>query len=142
MGSKDYSREGLTVHWDPQVCMHSEVCVKGLPSVFRPSEQPWIDVDGAPVEDIVATVDACPSGALRYTRPGDIELEADGPAGAARVTIHPEPNGPLKVEGQVDLVDADGNVVRSGERFFLCRCGHSNAKPFCDNSHKKFGFTG
>lgn len=137
MAAKDYSREGLTVHWDSQICMHSGVCARTLPGVFRPQEKPWIDVQAADVEQIVAAVDACPTGALSYSRPGDIEVDVVG-----TVTIHPEENGPLRIDGQVSLIDADGNVVRSGERFFLCRCGHSNSKPFCDGSHRKHGFTG
>jgi uncharacterized Fe-S cluster protein YjdI len=137
MAAKDYARDGLTVHWDAEICMHSGVCVKTLPGVFNPKASPWIDVDGAEVDQIVAAVDACPTGALSYSRPGDVEVEVVG-----TVTIHPEENGPLRIDGQVNLIDADGNVVRSGERFFLCRCGHSNSKPFCDGSHRKFGFTG
>lgn len=138
MGSKDYIREGLTVHWDPQICMHSAVCVSRLPEVFRRDQRPWIDIDGADIDDIVATVQACPSRALTYSRPG----EEQGVASAAEVTIHPAPNGPLRVEGAVRLVDAEGNTIREGERFFLCRCGHSKSKPFCDNSHREFGFEG
>lgn len=136
MVAKDYERDGLTVHWDSQICMHSGVCVRALPGVFRPKEQPWIDIQAADVEQIVEAVDACPTGALSYSRPGDIEVVVSG-----TVTIHPEENGPLRIDGQVNLIDADGNVVRSGERFFLCRCGHSNSKPFCDGSHRKHGFT-
>ena len=138
MATKDYSRDGLTVHWDSEICMHSGVCVRALPGVFRPTEQPWIDIDAASIPQIIEAVDACPTGALSYSTPDDVQIVAE----AATVTIHPEENGPLRVDGQVSLVDADGNVVRSGERFFLCRCGHSNAKPFCDGSHRKYGFTG
>lgn len=136
MATRDYSRDGLTVHWDSQICMHSGVCVKTLPGVFNVKASPWIDVEAADVDRIVEAVDACPSGALSYSRPGDVEVQVSG-----NVTIHPEENGPLRIDGQVNLIDADGNVVRSGERFFLCRCGHSNSKPFCDGSHRKFGFT-
>lgn len=137
MPGKDYVREGLTVHWEPEICMHSGVCARSLPGVFRPSEKPWIDIEGADPEQIIATVQACPSGALTFSA-GQDEPAADP---AATVTIHPTENGPLRVEGQVSLVDADGKVVRSGERFSLCRCGHSASKPFCDGSHRKHGFT-
>lgn len=46
-------------------------------------------------------------------------------------------NGSYRVEGGPELVDADGNPVetREGRPFFLCRCGHSENKPFCDGSH-------
>ena len=48
-------------------------------------------------------------------------------------------NGSYKVEGEPRIVDADGNVVetRPGRPFFLCRCGHSQNKPFCDGSHNR-----
>lgn len=53
-------------------------------------------------------------------------------------------NGPNKVELETSsyVVERDGtreSVERS--TFFLCRCGHSENKPFCDGTHKKIGFT-
>ena len=59
----------------------------------------------------------------------------------ADVTIRPMPNGPLIVEGQVDLFDAEGNKITSDKpRIALCRCGASSNKPFCDGTHSKIGF--
>ena len=53
-------------------------------------------------------------------------------------------NGPLMVEGDVPLFDADGNPVEPPrkDRYFLCRCGGSTNKPFCDGTHSKIGFVG
>ena len=53
-------------------------------------------------------------------------------------------NGSLKVEGEAQLVDHEGKVLptREGAAFFLCRCGASQTKPFCDGSHKRVGFKG
>jgi CDGSH-type Zn-finger protein len=44
--------------------------------------------------------------------------------------------------GQLDLHDCDGNVydVSGKSRIFLCRCGASTTKPFCDGQHSKIGF--
>ena len=51
-------------------------------------------------------------------------------------------NGPLRIEGEFTLYDADGNAFDLGGRtgISLCRCGHSEDKPFCDGSHKRVGF--
>ncbi len=49
-------------------------------------------------------------------------------------------NGPYLVQGPVELKDADGNAIPCEENIVLCRCGHSNTKPFCDGSHKRVGF--
>jgi len=57
------------------------------------------------------------------------------------VTVTPTQDGPYLVEGDVTIVASDGSTIREGSRFFLCRCGHSNVKPFCDGSHKRHGFT-
>jgi CDGSH-type Zn-finger protein len=51
------------------------------------------------------------------------------------------PNGPLLVEGPVTVIDRDGNAYPPRPRVSLCRCGHSQQKPFCDGSHKGAGFT-
>jgi CDGSH-type Zn-finger protein len=52
-------------------------------------------------------------------------------------------NGPLRVEGDdIVITDQDGNVFGLAGRTVvsLCRCGHSEKKPFCDGSHNKVGF--
>jgi len=54
-------------------------------------------------------------------------------------------NGPLKVMGGISMVDdATGQPVPGAERdpVFLCRCGGSKNKPFCDGTHSKIGFQG
>jgi len=59
----------------------------------------------------------------------------------ADVAIRPLKNGPLIVEGSVDLFDTDGNKITSEKpRLALCRCGASSNKPFCDGTHSVIGF--
>lgn len=59
------------------------------------------------------------------------------------VTIRVRDKGNLKVEGPVTLLDGEGSeiAVPAGQAVFLCRCGHSNEKPFCDGSHRAEGFS-
>ncbi|MEH7388559.1 CDGSH iron-sulfur domain-containing protein [Bacillus sp. JJ1521] len=54
----------------------------------------------------------------------------------SKVTIKVNDNGSLRITGDVDLVDAEGNTFTTKQTFSLCRCGRSNNKPFCDGSHK------
>ena len=56
---------------------------------------------------------------------------------AAKITIRP--NGPCLVEGDVELIDANGSKIDTGgqPKFALCRCGSSSKKPFCDGTHNK-----
>jgi CDGSH-type Zn-finger protein len=65
-------------------------------------------------------------------------------------------NGPYLVSGGVPLseqtifaaANGDSEAWKEGERFAprdsyaLCRCGHSNNKPYCDGSHTKANFDG
>lgn len=57
------------------------------------------------------------------------------------VTIKVRDNGPYLVTGDVEVVDAEGNRFTTKQKFSLCRCGHSENKPFCDGSHKRVGFS-
>ena len=57
-----------------------------------------------------------------------------------KVTMRVKPNGSIRVTGEVDCLDTDGNVLETKRDFSLCRCGHSKEKPFCDGSHKAAGF--
>jgi len=71
-------------------------------------------------------------GALPATAPA-------ATAGAGHLVVEPRPNGPLKCTGPLMLAGADGRTT-SADPAFLCRCGHSGNKPFCDGTHKKIGF--
>lgn len=55
-------------------------------------------------------------------------------------------NGPLKVENasELELFDHDGTQIDLAGRdtVFLCRCGGSTNKPFCDGTHSRVGFEG
>jgi CDGSH-type Zn-finger protein len=56
------------------------------------------------------------------------------------VTITPIDNGPYLVGGGATLRDAEDNAYEVGDTIALCRCGHSNTKPFCDGTHEKTNF--
>jgi len=51
-------------------------------------------------------------------------------------------NGPILVNGAVQLEDADGKSIDTGDTCALCRCGASKNKPFCDGTHLNIGFEG
>ena len=161
MDTKDYVRDGITVHWEPAICQHSEHCFRGLPAVFDPKARPWVDVGGATADAIAATVDTCPSRALTYTRTdgalmgpngvaatpmvavGRLDTTAgDGsapPGDETAVTVQYRQNGPLVLSGPV-AVEAPDGTVECHDQVFLCRCGGSDSKPFCDGTHKRIGF--
>ena len=49
-------------------------------------------------------------------------------------------NDAIEVNGDFNLHDSDGNAYRQHGKVRLCRCGQSNKKPYCDNSHIRTGF--
>lgn len=59
-----------------------------------------------------------------------------------QVTITLRPNGPLRVEGPIKLINTDGKEIDLAGKpaVSLCRCGASTNKPFCDGTHSKIGF--
>lgn len=58
----------------------------------------------------------------------------------ADVKITAQKNGSYKVEGSIELYYEDVKVDVSKSPIFLCRCGASSKKPFCDGTHSKIGF--
>ena len=136
--TRTYASDAIEVHWEPRLCIHVQNCVRRLPQVFKADARPWIVVDGADADRVVATVEACPTGALHYRR-------LDGGADEqppAETTVEPRPNGPLFVRGRLRIVGEDGAVIREDTRMALCRCGGSANKPFCDGTHRRIGFVG
>lgn len=58
----------------------------------------------------------------------------------AEVTIEATPDGPYCVTGTIELRDADGRTLPTKGKTWLCRCGASTKKPFCDGTHSRIGF--
>lgn len=56
-------------------------------------------------------------------------------------TIFIRPNGPLIIRGEIRVEDAEGQLLAKDSEVFLCRCGSSANKPFCDGAHKSCGFS-
>jgi len=59
----------------------------------------------------------------------------DGP-----LNVKPQKNGSLNVTGALEIVTGTGHTIAKLEQTWLCRCGQSKRKPFCDGSHKSAGF--
>ncbi len=59
---------------------------------------------------------------------------------ATKITV--ASNGPIRIEGDFEIVDPSGAVFGLAGRTMisLCRCGQSANKPFCDGNHKSNGF--
>jgi len=131
----DHVGRAITIHDNRVLCAHVEYCVEELPAVFDRSRTPWIDPDAASVEEIVALIERCPSGALSYSIDGVEHRDVDRPP--AVVTAK---NGPYLVEGGIEIAGEVTAPDASTEHCTLCRCGASYNKPFCEGKHWKVGF--
>jgi uncharacterized Fe-S cluster protein YjdI len=60
-----YETPAVTVTFDPEICEHTGICLRGLPNVFDVKERRWVRPELATAEDVIAQVGRCPSGALR-----------------------------------------------------------------------------
>jgi len=130
-----YVGEKITVLFNGGVCAHAAHCVNDLPAVFKIDADPWIQPDSASVEELVAQIDKCPSGALSYSINDE---ERKIPPRDPNVTVLKD--GPYSVTGGIDLAGQEWCDGVSNERYALCRCGASKNKPFCDGSHSAVGF--
>ena len=137
---QSYSAPGITVNFDPNLCYHSAVCLKSLPAVFDVRRKRWVRPELASVEEVIATVEKCPSGALTWLHEGKVE-QTDGAEELATGTmIQASLNGPLLVQGQFALQDESGAAMETPGRAALCRCGGTGNQPYCDGSHQRVGF--
>lgn len=162
--TKKYATDELTIVWKPGKCIHSAKCWRpptGLMKVFNPSERPWIKPEAGTTEEIIEHVNKCPSGALSYfmnEKSGEnieekieletltdekLELNLEKSWDFSRDTkIKILINGPIMVSGSFCVIGSDGAEKVKNEQTFLCRCGASTNKPFCDGTHGKIKFLG
>jgi CDGSH-type Zn-finger protein/uncharacterized Fe-S cluster protein YjdI len=69
------------------------------------------------------------------TRPSPVLEQRDGP-----LVVTPLRDGPLDLRGPAEVVTGTGRTIDRTVSVRLCRCGHSNDKPFCDGRHREVGF--
>ena len=135
---KEYSNGEVTVVWEAEKCIHSAMCVKGLPEVFQPKERPWIKIDSGTTDKIIETVKKCPSGALSYY----MTNSADKASETLDTKVEVLENGPLLVYGTLKVTHKDGKQETKNKTTAFCRCGASQNKPYCDGAHIKQDFKG
>ncbi len=136
--SKQFTKDNLTVTWNSRLCIHSKLCWHELNEVFTPGTDPWINLDGAEKERIIAQIAKCPSGALKAELNN---TEAPQPAiteNSIRIVV--AQNGPLIIHGNLTVQHVDGSEANKNKVTAFCRCGASTNKPYCDGSHNKIGF--
>ncbi len=138
-----YFGQQITVLDNRGTCAHSGFCTDKLPSVFRVGKEPFVAPSGGRLDEIIRAVRACPSGAL------SLAIKAHQPEGReARdqvdqdrsPVIEVSKDGPYRITGGIPLTDSHGDAVQvndggSREHYSLCRCGHSQNKPFCSGMH-------
>ena len=135
-----YPGQQVTIFDNRGICQHSGLCSDRLPTAFRTGTEPFVAPSGARMDELVRAVRDCPSGAL--------SLAFDGAEARSLVDWHSEreqaieitQDGPYRVTGGIGLTDATGADVpraagSSREHYALCRCGHSQNKPFCSGMH-------
>ena len=92
------------------------------------------------MDEIVRAVRDCPSGALSLAFDGDEARDLADWHASREAAIEVTQDGPYRVTGGIGLTDATGADVpraagSSREHYALCRCGHSQNKPFCSGMH-------
>jgi CDGSH-type Zn-finger protein/uncharacterized Fe-S cluster protein YjdI/rubrerythrin len=120
----------VIIEFEAKRCIHARFCVLQQPGVFKANVVgPWIMPDDADCADnLVATAQNCPSGAIQYKRKDGRPQELPPLVNLIQV----RENGPNAFRGNLVL---DGEPI--GYRATLCRCGRSKNKPYCDQAHKE-----
>lgn len=132
----EYAGENIVVRYASKRCIHAAKCVQGLPAVFNPQERRWVQPANAGANEIAAVVMNCPSGALQFERKDGGAAETASNENVIRTRAH----GPHYVRGDIHLMNTTGEMRSQETRVALCRCGASQNKPFCDNSHERIAF--
>jgi CDGSH-type Zn-finger protein/truncated hemoglobin YjbI/ferredoxin len=128
----------LTVRDNRGTCAHSGLCTDRLPTVFHRHADAFVAPSGGRMDEIIRAVQACPSGALSLAvAEHDARVEVDQ---GREPAIEVSKDGSYRVTGGIPLLDARRNPVprnagASLEHYSLCRCGHSQNKPFCSGMH-------
>jgi len=135
-----YVGQQVTIRDNRGTCQHSGFCTDRLATVFHLNDEPFVSASGGRMDEIIRAVRDCPSGALSLAFDGkEVQDEVDY-HGTRDAGVEVSKDGPYRIIGTVHLVDEHGDEVdrnagASWEHYALCRCGHSQNKPFCSGMH-------
>ena len=126
------------------ICQHSGLCTDRLPTAFHAGSEPFVTASGGRMDEITEAARRCPSGALSFAvdgREAREQVDQAERAPAIEITL----DGPYRVTGGLAVTDDHGDpepraAGASAEHCALCRCGHSQNKPFCSGMHYYVGF--
>ncbi len=135
-----YPGQQVTIFDNRGICQHSGLCTDRLATAFRTGTEPFVAPSGARMDELVRAVRDCPSGALSLAFDGEEARDLADWHGQREAAIEVTQDGPYRVTGGIGLTDATGADVpraagSSREHYALCRCGHSQNKPFCSGMH-------
>jgi CDGSH-type Zn-finger protein/uncharacterized Fe-S cluster protein YjdI len=117
------------------LALHGELRIAGQPVGLRATlcrcgaskNKPYCDGSHVAAEFVATGEPATKESAALERRDGPLE-------------ITPTPDGPLEVAGNVEMISGTGRTILRATKTWLCRCGGSANKPYCDGSHRKLGF--
>jgi CDGSH-type Zn-finger protein/uncharacterized Fe-S cluster protein YjdI len=133
----EYPGNDIDVRWDGRLCIHVGECGRSDGELFVPGRTPWCDPNVAgSVATVTEVCQRCPTGALTFLRKDGGAAEV-APAQNQVVVAN---DGPLYVTGDLAIDGAADDQPGLRFRAALCRCGQSQNKPFCDNSHREARF--
>ena len=140
-----YPGEQVTIFDNRGICQHSGLCTDRAATAFRTSQEPFVAPSGARMDELVRAVRDCPSGALSLAFDNVEARDLTDWHGVREQAVEITQDGPYRVTGGLPLVDSSGADVpraagSSREHYALCRCGHSQNKPFCSGMHWYIGF--
>jgi CDGSH-type Zn-finger protein/truncated hemoglobin YjbI len=140
-----YPGEQVTIFDNRGICQHAGLCTDRLATAFRTTQEPFVAPSGARMDELVRAVRDCPSGALSLAFDNVEARDLVDWHGSREQAIEITQDGPYRITGGLPLADATGADVpraagSSREHYALCRCGHSQNKPFCSGMHWYVGF--
>ena len=135
-----YDGVQVTILDNRGTCQHSGLCSDRLAAVFRVDQEPFVAPSGGRMDEIIRAVRNCPSGALSYALDAREQRRHVDWDDQRDPTIEVTKDGPYRITGGIALAEvSDGRLTRnhgaSHEHYALCRCGHSQNKPFCSGMH-------
>jgi CDGSH-type Zn-finger protein/uncharacterized Fe-S cluster protein YjdI len=125
----------LRVRENGPLAFHAEMVVGGQPAGYRATLCRCGASKTKPLCDSSHT-------AIGFSASGEPATQESQPLAVRNgpLKVSPQPNGPLKVEGALEICSGTGRTITRTTETWLCRCGGSKNKPFCDGTHKKIGF--